>query len=145
MRRLEHLEGDAWRELVRAPLAVIVLARSTCPVCRAWSEELAAFLETDRRWEGLRIGEIFLYEESDRAAADPEDEEEDGTPDAIARAVSTAVGPRGSFARANRDWLDEVQDLPHNLLYVRGERVKSWPGAGIDRLINRLEGVRRDT
>ena len=139
MNRLEILEGEAWREVVNAPIAVIVLARSTCPVCRAWAEELTAFLETDERWKGVRFGEIFVNEDDEEAEV--EEDEEDGTPDALARALSAAVGPRGSFARANRDWLGEVKDLPHNVLYVRGERVKSWPGAGIDRLIARLEGV----
>lgn len=141
MRRLETPAGEAWRELVEAPIALIVLAKSTCPVCRAWTEELSAFLETDRRWTELRVGRIFLYEEDDRSEEAADDEEEDGTPDAIARALSAATGPPGGFARANRDWLGEVQDLPHNVLYVRGERVKSWPGAGLDRLINRLEGI----
>jgi len=139
MNRLEILKGKAWRELIDAPFAVIVLARSTCPVCRAWAEELSAFLEADQRWKNVRFGEIFVYEDDDRA--EDEDDEEDGTPDALARAMSTADGPQGSFARANRDWLDEVEVLPYNVLYVRGKRVKSWPGAGIDRLITRLEGV----
>ena len=141
MSRLEHLEGDAWREVAGAPFGLIVLAKSTCPVCRAWSEELAAFLESDHRFEGLRIGEIFLYEDGPVAANDEDDEEEDGTPAAISRAVSAARGPQGGFARANRDWLDEVYELPHNVLYAGGERIKSWPGRGIDRLVNRLEGL----
>jgi len=140
MHRLEILEGDAWREVVNAPIALIVLARSTCPVCKAWSEELTAFLESDQRWKDLRVGEIFLFEGGD-GGEEEEDEEDDGTPDAISRALSAATGPRGSFARANRDWLGEVDTVPHNVLYVRGERVKSWPGRGIDRLITRLEGV----
>jgi hypothetical protein len=148
MKRLEPLEGEAWRELVAAPIAVIVLAKSTCPVCRAWSEELATFLERDQRWKGVRFGEIFIYESSTPVEEEEEEEEEeDGTPGAIFRALSTQRsamgGPRGSFAQANREWLDEVEDLPHNVLYVKGKRVKSWPGAGIERLVTRLEGIPR--
>jgi len=142
MSRLEQLEGEAWREFVSAPIAVLVLSDSTCPVCKTWSEELTAFLEADRRWQGVRFGEIFL---DDGADPEEEEDEEDGNPEALARALSTVlssiVGPQGSFARANRDWLAKVEDLPHNVLYVQGKRIKAWPGAGIDRLVTRLEGV----
>ncbi len=143
MKGLQRLDGEAWRELINAPIAVIVLARSTCPVCRAWSEKLAAFQETNQRWKDVRFGEIFIYEGS--VPIDEDDDEEDGTPAFIARALSANLcgggEPQGSFARENLDWLDEVQDLPHNVLYVKGKRIKSWPGAGIDRLVTRLEKI----
>jgi len=143
MKRLQKLDGESWREFINAPIAMIVLGKSTCPVCRAWSKELAAFLETDQRWSDVRFGEIFIYEGG--APIEEDDNEEDGTPAAIARALSThlctACEPQGSFARENRDWLGEVEDLPHNVLYVNGKRIKSWAGAGIDRLVSRLEKI----
>jgi len=143
MKRLQKLDGEAWRDFINAPAAVIVLTTSTCPVCRAWSEELAAFLETDQRWRDVRFGEIFINEGG--APIEEDDDEEDGTPAAISRALSTRLcavcEAQSNFARANRDWLDEVEGLPHNLLYVKGKRNKSWAGAGIDRLVTRLEKI----
>jgi len=142
MKRLQKLEGEAWRDFINAPIALIVLAKSTCPVCMAWSRELTAFLETDQRWKDVRFGEIFINE-GGAPMKEEDDEEEDGTPAAIARALSThlcsACDARGSFAHANRDWLAEVEDLPYNVLYLNGKRTKSWAGAGIDRLVTRLE------
>ena len=144
MSRLEILEGEAWRELVAAPIAVIVLAKRGCPVCQAWVDELTAFLDADQRWQDVRFGELFLYD-SDHKTDDDDEDDDDGIGGGLARIlaaeVSSSAGPQGSFARTNQDWLSEVQDLPCNVLYVQGQRVKTWPGAGTARLVSRLEAV----
>lgn len=112
MNRLEMLEGDAWQQLVAAPAAVLVLAKTTCEACRAWSEELTRFLETDQRWAHVRFGKIYLD-----------------------------TGGLASFKRAAKDWLASVEDLPCNVLYVDGQKVKAWPGGGVERLVTRLEAI----
>ncbi len=108
MARLETINGTNWREFLAAPRAVLILAKTTCAACAAWSEELTSFLEGDPRFADVRFGTMYL----DR-------------PGLI------------DFKRGN-PWLAEVEDLPFNLLYVDGERRKSWPGGGIDRLVDRL-------
>jgi len=140
MSRLEILEGEAWRELLAAPIGVLVLAKASCPVCQAWSEELTAFLAADQRWQGVRFGTIYL----DQGQGSDDDDEDDG-PEALWQSLAVEVGAAGgsqaSFEAANRDWLGEVRDLPYNVIFVRGRKTKAWPGGGIDRLVTRLEGV----
>jgi len=108
MSRLEIIDGSNWRELLAAPRAVLILAKTTCAACAAWSEELTAFLDADPRLADVRFGKMYL----DR-------------PGLI------------DFKRGN-PWLAEVEDLPFNLLYEHGERRKSWPGGGVERLVDRL-------
>lgn len=108
--RLETVDGGNWREFVGSPLAVLVIGKSDCPACAAWSEELEGFLASDTKWTDVRFGKMLL----DR-------------------------GGLIDFKRAN-PWLADVDELPFNHIYVRGERWKAWPGGGIDRLVGRLEG-----
>ncbi len=108
MPRLENIDGTNWREFLAAPRAVLILAKTTCAACAAWSEELTSFLGADGRFEDVRFGKMYL----DR-------------PGLI------------DFKRGN-PWLAEVEDLPFNLLYESGERRKSWPGGGVERLVDRL-------
>jgi hypothetical protein len=108
MARLETIDGSNWREFLAAPRAVLILAKTTCAACAAWSDELGAFLDGDGRFADVRFGKMYL----DR-------------PGLI------------DFKRGN-PWLAEVDDLPFNLLYERGERRKSWPGGGVERLVDRL-------
>jgi hypothetical protein len=107
--RLEILDGTTWESFVRAPVAVLVLGKSDCEACKAWSEELTAFLAQDERWRGVRFGKIQL----DRPGL-------------------------ASFKRAN-PWLAEADTLPFNVIYVNGEPAKRYSGGGVDRLVNRLE------
>lgn len=111
MSRLEKVAGDAWREFVSAPVAVLVLGKSDCDACKQWSAELEEYLAADQRWEGVRFGKMVL--------------DEFGLSD---------------FKKANR-WLAEVEALPYTQIYVRGERAKSFIGGGIERLEKRLRGV----
>jgi hypothetical protein len=89
---------------------VLVLANSWCPKCSAWSAELESFLAADERQKDVRFGRIYLNRWRLR-----------------------------EFERSN-PWLEEIDELPHNVLFVNGELRKSWPGGGIQRLLDRLEG-----
>ena len=109
---LEKLEGERWRDLIRAPLAVLVLGKSDCEACAGWTRELETFLEGDAEWGDVRFGKILL---DDRGLAD--------------------------FKRAN-PWIAELDVLPFTQIYVDGERSKSFAGGGIERLVSRLRSLR---
>jgi hypothetical protein len=111
MSRLETVDGGNWREFVAAPVAVLVIGKTDCGACAAWSAELEQFLAADTEWADVRFGKMYV----DR-------------PGLI------------EFKRAS-PWLAEVDELPFNQIYVRGERGKSWPGGGVDRLVDRLRTV----
>jgi len=109
MGRLEAVGGDNWRDFVGAPVAVLVLGKTTCPACQSYTEELEAFLGEEHPWRAVRFGKMLLDE---RGLAD--------------------------FKRAS-PWLAEVDDLPFTQIYRVGERWKDFVGGGIDRLRRRLE------
>jgi hypothetical protein len=114
MSRLEKVDGRNWREFVAAPVALLVIGKSDCAACAAWSEELERFLAQDTEWTHVRFGKMLVDE-----------------------------GGLVDFKRAS-PWLADVDELPFNQLYVRGERSKAWPGAGIERLVTRLRAVAAD-
>jgi hypothetical protein len=109
--RLEILDGRSWEPFVAAPAAVLMLGKSDCDACKAWSAELEGFLASDERFGGVRFGKVLL-----------------DTPGLA------------SFKRAN-PWIAGLDSLPFNVIFVKGERVKDFAGGGIDRLVNRLERV----
>lgn len=111
MARLEAVDGKNWREFVGTPVSVLVIGKSDCPACAAWSDELEAFLGRDTEWTGVRFGKMLLDE-----------------------------GGLIDFKRAN-PWLADVDELPFNQLYANGERTKSFAGSGIDRLVSRLRSL----
>jgi len=111
MSRLEQLDGESWQEFVSAPAAVLVLGKSGCEACSAWSAELEAFLETDERWRDVRFGKLLL-----------------DTRGLVA------------FKRAN-PWVAELDVLPFNVIYVGGVPTKRFAGSGRERLVKRLEGA----
>lgn len=90
---------------------MLVIGKTDCPACAAWSDELEQFLAGDTEWSHVRFGKMLLDE-----------------------------GGLIEFKRAN-PWLADVEELPFNVMYVQGERSKSWPGAGTDRLVGRLRSV----
>ena len=111
MGRLERVDGSNWRDFVAATVAVLMLGKSDCAVCAAWTEELEAFLAQDTEWTAVRFGKMLLDE-----------------------------GRLVDFKRAN-PWLAEVDVLPFNQIWVNGERSKSFAGSGVDRLVPRLRGL----
>jgi hypothetical protein len=111
-RTLETVDGGNWREFIASPRAVLVIGKSDCPACGAWSEELTQFLATDTAWTDVRFGKMLLDK-----------------------------GGLIDFKRAS-PWLADLDELPFNVLYARGERAKSWPGGGVERLVSRLESAR---
>jgi hypothetical protein len=107
--RLEAIDGRSWEAFVAAPAAVLMLGKSDCEACKAWTAELEGFLAKDDRFSQVRFGKVLL-----------------DTPGLA------------SFKRAN-PWLAGLDSLPFNVIYVKGERVKEFAGGGIERLVNRLE------
>ena len=109
--RLEILDRETWREFLDSPAAVLMLGKSDCDSCAAWTQELETFLADDTEWSNVRFGKIEL----DR-------------------------GGLGAFKKET-PWLAEVKDLPFTLVYLNGEKKKEFLGSGIERLVNRMRRV----
>ena len=109
--RLEMITRDNWEEFLSAPAAVLMLGKTDCANCTRWTEELQGLLANEQWWPTVRFGKMLI-----------------DTPGLL------------KFKKAN-PWLSEVDDLPFNVLYKDGERVKSYAGGGGDRLDNRLKRV----
>lgn len=110
MSRFESIGRENWEEFIQAPAAVLMLGKTDCAACNTWTEELIQFLDSDADWSHVRFGKLLL-----------------DTP-----------GLAG-FKRANAEWLQDVNDLPYNVIYKEGELQKSFVGGGIERLTRRLE------
>lgn len=116
MSRLEMIDGSNWEEFVRSGRAVLMLAKTGCPACASFTEELSSALEADpSRWPGVRFGKMILDK-----------------------------GGLASFKRAS-PWLGEVKDLPYTVIFVGGERAKSFAGGGVERLDGRLQSLSVET
>jgi hypothetical protein len=110
MSRLENIDGETWRDFLAAPVAVLVLGKTTCPTCLAYGQELESFLAQDRQWERVRFGKMMLDE-----------------------------GGLGEFKRASPWLAEEVDTLPFTQIYVGGVRWKDLAGGDVSRLVRRLE------
>ena len=108
MDRLEILDRETWEPFLAAPAAVLMLGKTDCPACAAWTEELKTFLAEDAEWQNVRFGKLEL----DRPGF-------------------------GGFKKLN-PWIGDLTDLPYNVIYVNGERIKEWLGGNVERLVNRL-------
>ena len=108
MSRLETIAGGNWEDFLSAPSAVLMLGKSDCPACVAWTKDLETFLEADGEWARVRFGKMLLDQPG-----------------------------LGGFKKTN-PWLAELEALPMNLIYIDGEKVKDFLGSGVDRLVNRL-------
>lgn len=111
MSRIEILDATTWEDFLAADSAVLILAKTTCENCARWADELEEELADPSVFPTVRFGKLYL----DR-------------PGLI------------SFKKAH-PWLGEVDDLPYNAIYVRGEPVKRYVGGGFERLKNRLDRV----
>ncbi len=106
------ITGENWSEFLQSDFALLILGKTDCQACKRWAEDLSDAL-AGGRFNGLKVGKMMLN-----------------------------TGGLGPFKRS-QDWLaDEVKDLPYNTLWKNGERVKSWPGGGIERLETRFERIR---
>jgi len=112
MSRLETLDRASWRDFLAAPVAVLMLGKTDCAACAAWTAELNDFLATDQEFGDVRFGKILLDQ-----------------------------GGLADFKRENT-WIAELDVLPFNVVYAGGERKKDFAGSGIERLVNRLRGLR---
>jgi hypothetical protein len=108
---VEMVTRENWREFLASPFAVLMLAKTDCDRCAAWTEELNAFLGRGEAPAGVRFGKLYLDK-----------------PGLI------------EFKKAN-PWIAELDVLPFNVIYSSGEQVKSFAGSGVDRLRKRLDRV----
>jgi len=109
--RLEQIDGGNWRDFLQAPVAVLMLGKSDCANCQAWTEELEQFLAGDAEWSGVRFGKMILDK-----------------------------GGLFEFKKAS-PWLAQVDQLPFNQIYVDGAQWKAFAGSGVDRLVSRLRSL----
>lgn len=114
MSQLEEVNRENWEEFLGAPMAVLMLGKSDCQACQAWTLELNEFLANDDQFSDVRFGKLLLDQ-----------------------------GGMGAFKKAS-PWLANVNDLPHNAIYVNGEKVKDFIGSGVERLTNRLNRLKSD-
>jgi hypothetical protein len=105
---LELIDGGNWEDFLAAPVAVLMLGKSDCPACAAWTDELTRFLDADTEWPNVRFGKVLLDK-----------------------------GGLIGFKRAH-PWIAELDVLPFNQIFLAGARGKSFAGAGVERLVNRL-------
>lgn len=111
MSELQAVGRENWEAFLGDGVAVLMLGKTDCAACEAWTAELTAFLAQDTELADVRFGKMLLN-----------------------------VGGLGKYKRAS-PWLAEVNDLPTNVLYVNGEPVKRWVGGGVDRMVNRVRRV----
>ena len=108
MSKLEQLDASNWEEFLKSDVAFLMLGKSDCAACNEWTEELTQFLASDKEFENVRFGKVLL----DKPGL-------------------------AAFKKAN-PWLADVDSLPFNVIYIKGNREKSYAGSGIERLTNRL-------
>jgi hypothetical protein len=114
MPELLTIGPENWQMLLEAePAALLVIGKHDCDNCNRWSAELTEFLGSDEAepFAAVRFGKVDLKQ---RGLTD--------------------------FRKAN-PWLRDVNVLPYNVIYVKGERKKEFAGGGVDRLVNRLKRV----
>jgi hypothetical protein len=108
--RLETVTDANWKDFIAHPLAVLIVAESACPACRAWSEELESHLADKEVRQDVRFGKINI-----------------DTPETEA------------FRAENKEWLDIIEGIPFNAFYVNGKPRASFYGGGVQRLLRRLD------
>ena len=90
---IEKIDGTNWQDFVGSGTTYLMLGKSDCDACNAWTAELQQLLEDPARWPHVRFGKLLL----DHAGL-------------------------VSFKRAN-PWVAELEVLPFNVLYRNGEKV----------------------
>lgn len=113
--RLEIIGDDNWEDFFAAPFSVLMLATTTCPICKKWTKELTEWLATDDQWRHVRFGRLSLN-----------------------------AGGVSAFKEANRTWLADLPGVPFSVFFVAGERRADLPGRGVKRLVRRLERLQSE-
>lgn len=113
--RLELIGDDTWEDFTGASFSVLMLATTTCPICKKWTKELTEWLETDQEWRHVRFGKLELN-----------------------------AGAVSEFKQANKSWLSDLPGVPFSVIFVGGEQRATLPGRGVKRLLNRLERVQSE-
>ncbi|HSL18014.1 MAG TPA: hypothetical protein VLB51_08925 [Methylomirabilota bacterium] len=111
MSRIEQLDAKNLDDFLAADAAVLMLAKTTCRNCASWTAELDAACAAGDFFPTVRFGKLYL-----------------DVPGLV------------KFKKAN-PWLAGIEDLPYNIIYVKGGATKQWAGGGLDRLQNRLRRV----
>lgn len=114
MATFEEVGRDNWEEFLAAPKAVLMLGKTDCKACNAFSDELESFVDENEGWEEVRIGKMYLDK-----------------PGLL------------KFKKAS-PWLADVRDLPYTVIYEDGDVQKSFLGGGVQRLVSRMERVYGD-
>ncbi len=109
---LIKLDPENWRDFMGKEVFFLMLGKSDCAACNAWTTELEAWLGGEGLNSNVVFGKLLLDQ---RGLTD--------------------------FKREHGAWLKDVHDLPWNLIYVGGEQKKAWAGGGLDRLTNRLTNL----
>lgn len=105
---IEILDAENLSEFLANPNCLLILSKSDCVACNAWKAELEKAMEAGQYPESIPVGKLNLDQRG-----------------------------LGDFKREN-SWLQEVKDLPYNLIYKSGTVEKKYVGGGLDRLTNRL-------
>jgi hypothetical protein len=109
MGRLETLTDENYQEFLGEGTRILVLTQTDCPHCRAWTEEIEEFLESDEDWTEVRFAKIDLASE-----------EVEG------------------FKKGS-DWLEFVPGVPFNVIFQGGQPTNSFAGSGVKRMVKRLQ------
>jgi hypothetical protein len=115
MSRLEVLADHNYREFLEGGMRVLILTLPECPNCRAWTGELEEFLTSDEDWRQVRFGKLDLEGENVKDFKD------------------------------SNDWLEFVEGVPFNVIYMNGEPKVSFSGAGVTRMVKRLQRLSSET
>jgi hypothetical protein len=111
-RCLEIVDDGNWKAFTSTPLAVLVVTNEGCAHCRKWKDELNEFLSQGDEHADVLFGVVTLDGEN-----------------------------VAEFNQQNKEWLDIVDGVPFNAIYVDGEPRTSFYGDGIGRLKNRLKNI----
>ena len=76
LRRVIHgtpraIDGKNWREFTQAPLAVLMIGKSDCPACGAWTRGAGGIPRHRHRVDDVRFGKILLDEPGRVQAREP--------------------------------------------------------------------------